>query len=130
MAGAYWVDLVGNVGKDPEVTVSQSGRAVARFPVATIDTWYYTQRKMRQERTDWHFVEVWGKPSEVVGKHVKKGHLVRVFGALRTERFQKNGRARLRIKIVAKSWRIIDRRDEGAPAVDAPDAPGPAADSF
>src|SRR5439155_1542632 len=47
--------LIGNLGKDPEVRFTASGRAVARFPVATSEVWNDAEGQ-RQERTEWHHV--------------------------------------------------------------------------
>ena len=53
MASVNKVILVGNLGKDPEVRFTPSGRAVAKFPLATTDSWT-DQENSRQERTEWH----------------------------------------------------------------------------
>ena len=60
MASVNKAIIVGNLGRDPEVRYTQSGRAMARFPVATKETWM-DRDNSRQERTDWHNIVVWGK---------------------------------------------------------------------
>src|SRR6184192_1887279 len=65
------VMLIGNLGKDPEVRFTPSGRAVARFPLATSEVWN-DQEGQRQERTDWHNVVVWGKQAESCGQYLAK----------------------------------------------------------
>src|SRR5579884_4276240 len=66
--------LIGNLGRDPEVRFTPSGRAVARFPLATSEVWT-DQEGQRQERTEWHNVVVWGKQAESCGQyHAKDGN--------------------------------------------------------
>ena len=67
--------LIGNLGKDPEVRFTASGRAVARFPVATSEVWTDAEGQ-RQERTEWHNVVVWGKQAETCGQYLAKGRQV------------------------------------------------------
>src|SRR5207249_10257787 len=59
--------LIGNLGKDPEVRFTASGRAVARFAVATSEVWNGAERQ-RRERHEWHHVVAWGKPAETCGQ--------------------------------------------------------------
>src|SRR5216684_2299075 len=61
--------LIGNLGKDPEVRFTASGRAVARFPLATSEVWNDAEGQ-RQERTEWHNVVVWGKQAETCGQYL------------------------------------------------------------
>ena len=60
MASVNKAIIVGNLGRDPEVRYTQSGQAMARFTVATTDTWM-DRDNSRQERTEWHNIVVWGK---------------------------------------------------------------------
>src|SRR5213595_2779657 len=60
------VMLIGNLGKDPEVRFTPSGRAVARFPLATSEVWNDAEGQ-RQERTEWHNIVVWGSRPRPVG---------------------------------------------------------------
>ena len=60
------VILIGNLGKDPDVRFTNSGKAVARFPIATSEAWM-DQGGSRQERTEWHNIVVWGKQGESCG---------------------------------------------------------------
>ena len=55
--------IIGNLGKDPEVRFTSSGKAVANFTVATSERWP-DQQGQRQEKTEWHNIVVWGKQAE------------------------------------------------------------------
>ena len=59
MAGSLnKVTLIGNIGKDPEVRVTQEGKEIVTFPVATTETWRDKNTGERREKTEWHRVVV------------------------------------------------------------------------
>src|SRR5205814_10281054 len=99
--------LIGNLGKDPEVRFTASGRAVARFPVATSEVWNDAEGQ-RQERTEWHNIVVWGKQAETCGQYLAKGRQVYVEGSIRTRSYDdKNGNKRYVTEIVAQRVRFL-----------------------
>jgi single-strand DNA-binding protein len=86
------VMLIGNLGKDPELRFTPSGRAVARFSVATSEQWT-DQQGQRQDRTEWHNVVVWGKQAETCGQYLSKGRQVFIEGSVRSRKYDdKEGR--------------------------------------
>ena len=99
--------LVGNLGKDPEVRFTQSGRAVANFSVATSEVWT-GQDGNRQERTEWHNVVVWGKQAESCGQYLAKGRQVFVQGNIRTRSYEdKTGNTRYVTEVVAQRVQFL-----------------------
>src|SRR5881396_3671593 len=99
--------LIGNLGKDPEVRFTASGRAVARFPVATSEVWNDAEGQ-RQERTEWHNVVVWGKQAETCGQYLAKGRQVYVEGAIRTRQYDdKDGNRRYITEIIAQRVQFL-----------------------
>ena len=99
--------LVGNLGKDPEVRFTPSGRAVARFPLATSEVWNDAEGQ-RQERTEWHNVVVWGKQAETCGQYLAKGRQVFVEGGIRTRQYDdKDGNRRYITEIVAQRVQFL-----------------------
>ncbi|MGE5215895.1 MAG: single-stranded DNA-binding protein [Chloroflexota bacterium] len=101
------VILIGNLGKDPEVRFTNSGRAVARFPIATSEVWM-DQGGSRQERTEWHNIVVWGKQGESCGQYLAKGRQVFVEGSIRTRSYDdKTGTKRYVTEIVAQRIRFL-----------------------
>ena len=76
--------LIGNLGKDPEVRFTPTGRAVAKFPLATSEVWNDNEGQ-RQERTEWHNIDLWGKQAESLSEYLVKGKQVYVEGRLQTD---------------------------------------------
>ena len=75
------VQLIGNVGKDPEVRYLDSGVAVATFPLATTDRAYTLANGTQvPERTEWHNIVLWKKLAETAEKYVHKGDKLYIEG--------------------------------------------------
>jgi single-strand DNA-binding protein len=74
------VQLIGNLGKDPEVK-EFGGNKKASFSIATKDA-YKNAKGEKIEETQWHNIVIWGKLAEVAGKYLKKGSEVCVEGKL------------------------------------------------
>jgi len=103
--------LIGNLGADPELKFTQSGQAVLNMRLATTES-YLDKDKVRRERTDWHSVVVWGKRGEALAKILTKGSGVCIEGSIRTSSYDgPDGTKRYRTDIVAKSVRLIGRRE-------------------
>ena len=101
------VILVGNLGRDPEVRFTGTGRAVAKFPLATTEVWNDAEGG-RQERTEWHNVIVWGKQGETCGQYLSKGRQVYVEGSIRTRSYDdKDGNKRYITEVVAQRVRFL-----------------------
>lgn len=101
--GVNKVILVGNLGKDPEVSYTQSGTARCRFSLATGDS-YTDSSGERQDKTEWHNIVVWGKQGENVGKYLAKGRQVYIEGKIQTRSWddQKSGEKRYMTEINAQ----------------------------
>jgi len=84
--GLNRVMLLGNLGADPELRFTQGGQAVLHIRLATTES-YLDKDKVRQERTDWHNVTVWGKRGEALSKILAKGSSIFVEGSLRTSSY-------------------------------------------
>lgn len=107
MASVNKVILVGNLGKDPEVRFTPSGRAVAKFSIATKESWM-DQENSRQERTEWHNIVVWGKQAELCGQYLAKGRQVFIEGAIRSRNYDdKEGIKRYITEIVAQRVQFL-----------------------
>lgn len=110
MASLNRVQIIGNLGKDPEVR--QAGESVvASFNVATTDHWV-DKAGDKQEKTEWHRIEVWGRQADFVADYVKKGAQVFVEGALATDKYtDKEGVERYSTKIKAFAVQLLGRRE-------------------
>ncbi len=107
--------VIGNLGSDPKVVKSQSGRAVASFTVATTERAYTTSDGQQiPERTEWHNVVCFGKIAEVVQKYLHKGSKVYVEGKMRTRQFEgKDGQKHYITEINAEGLEMLDARPSG-----------------
>ena len=70
--GLNKVMLLGNLGADPELKMTQGGQAVLKLRLATTET-YLDKNQTRQERTEWHSVTLWGKRGEALAKFLHEG---------------------------------------------------------
>lgn len=70
------VQLIGNVGNEPEITNLESGKKVAKFSIATNES-YKDSKGEKVTNTQWHNIVAWGKIAEIVEKYVGKGKVVR-----------------------------------------------------
>ncbi|MBC5994723.1 single-stranded DNA-binding protein [Pontibacter cellulosilyticus] len=112
MASVNKVILIGNLGKDPEVRHLEGGVAVARFPLATSET-FKDKSGQRQEKTEWHNVVLWRGLAEVAEKYLKKGQSVFIEGKIRTSQYQdKEGNQRYSTEIVADSMTMLGGRGD------------------
>ncbi|SKB53764.1 single-strand DNA-binding protein [Salegentibacter holothuriorum] len=75
------VQLIGNVGREPEIVNLESGKKLAKFSVATNEN-YKNASGERITDTQWHNIVAWGKTAELIEKYVNKGKEVGVEGKL------------------------------------------------
>jgi len=99
MASVNKVILIGNLGKDPEMRYTQSGEPIANFSLATSENWT-DKSGQKQERTEWHRVEVFGKTAQVVRDYCTKGKQVYLEGSIRYDEWtDKDGNKKYMTKI-------------------------------
>jgi single-strand DNA-binding protein len=101
------VQLIGNLGKDPELKYTPSGVAVATFSIATSESWK-DQEGNQQEKTEWHNIVAWRKLAEICGEYLKKGKKVYLEGKLQTRNYEKDGIKRYVTEIVADQLIMLD----------------------
>jgi single-strand DNA-binding protein len=113
------VILVGFLGADPELKHTSQGLAIAMLRVATSRSWSDKDGE-RQEETEWHDVEVWGKQAEAAGEHLAKGRQIYVEGRLKTDAWtdKQSGQKRYRTKIVAEQVTFLGAKRTPAVAPD------------
>ena len=89
MAGSVnKVILVGNLGKDPEVRMTQDGAKIVNFSLATSEQWKDRETQERKERTEWHRVVIFNeKLAEIAEKYLRKGSKIYVEGQLQTRKW-------------------------------------------
>lgn len=78
--------IIGRLGKDPEIRVTQTGTPIASLTVATTEKWK-DKAGVAQETTEWHKVSLFGKLAEVAEKYMSKGTLVYIEGKIQTRKY-------------------------------------------
>jgi len=111
------VILVGNLGRDPEVRMTQSGDKVANLSIATSERWSDRDGN-RQERTEWHRVVIFGKVAEVAERYLRKGSKLLIEGKLQTRKWtDQAGQERYTTEIVVSGFggnmTMLDGRGDG-----------------
>lgn len=94
------VQLIGNLGKDPEIVNLDGGKKLAKFTIATNET-YKNQKGEKVTDTQWHNVVAWGKTAEIVERYLTKGKEVIIEGKLISKSYDdKDGNKRYITEIV------------------------------
>ncbi len=105
------VTLIGHLGKDPELRTLENGASVARFSVATNES-YKDKSGEWQTITEWHNVVAWRNLASRAERDLKKGSLVYVEGKLTTRKWQdKEGNDRYNTDVVALTFRLLEKRE-------------------
>jgi len=81
------VQLIGNEGQDPQITVLDSGKKVTRFSLATNEN-YKNAKGEKMQNTYWHNMVAWGKIAEVISTYVTKGKEIAIEGKLTSHSYQ------------------------------------------
>ncbi len=113
MRGVNRVTLIGNLGKDPELQYLEGNIAVAKFPLATTET-FKDKTGQTTSQTEWHTVVLWRGLAELAQKYLHKGSLVYIEGRLRTRNWEdKDKNRRFSTEIVGDNLIMLDKRKDG-----------------
>jgi single-strand DNA-binding protein len=105
-------EIIGRLGKDPEIRFATTGTAFANFTVATDRKWKDKSGEMQKE-TEWHKVTAFGRTAEVCGEYLKKGSLVYVAGRLQTRKWKnKEGQDCYTTEIVCEDMKMLDGKQD------------------
>jgi single-strand DNA-binding protein len=110
--GLNKVQVIGHLGKDPEMRYTPSGKPVTTFSVAVSRSWNSADGE-RHSETEWFNVVAWGNLAEICKQYLVKGQQVYVEGRLQTRRWDdKDGQKHTSVEIVANEMMMLgDRRD-------------------
>jgi single-strand DNA-binding protein len=108
------VQLIGNLGKDPETRFTPSGKKVCNFSIAVNRRWKSGEGEIK-ESTDWFNVEAWGRLGEFCQEYLGKGRLVYIEGRLHTDRYEQGSETRFFTKVVISNMQMLDRKREEEP---------------
>ena len=113
--GLNKVMIIGQMGRDPEMRYTPSGRPVTSFSLAASRSWT-TSEGERREETEWFNVVTWGSLAEICKQHLHKGRTVYVEGRLQTRGWEdQDGKKHYRTEIVANEMIMLgDRRGESS----------------
>lgn len=117
--GLNKVMIIGNLGRDPEMRYTPSGRPVTTFSVATSRSWNTSEGERRVE-TEWFNVVAWSSLAEICKQYLTKGQQVYIEGRLQTRQWDdSDGNKHTSIEIVANEMIILgDRRDASEGAIE------------
>ncbi len=105
------VQLIGNLGKDPEAKESDQGTTYTRATIATNET-YQNKRGEKITDTQWHNIIAWGKTAENMAKMLKKGNAVAVKGKLNHNSYKdKEGNIRYSSSVVVNEFMVLNNAD-------------------
>ena len=108
MASLNKIQIIGNVGRDPESRTMPSGDSVCNISVATSDRYKDKETGEVKEAVEWHRVAFFGKLAEIAGQYLKKGSQVYVEGRLRTRKWtDASGVEKYSTEIVAESLQML-----------------------
>jgi single-strand DNA-binding protein len=107
------VILVGNVGNDPEVKYIKEDVPVAKFSLATNET-YRTRDGEKRTETEWHNIVIWRGLAKVVEQYVKKGSQLYIEGKIQTRQYEQDGQTKYFTEVVAREMRMLGKAGEGS----------------
>lgn len=106
------VSLIGRLGAQPEVVKFDSGRTLARFSLATNES-YKNKDGEWQEQTQWHNITAWGKTADLIAKLLNKGQEVIVEGRLVNNSYEtKNGEKRYGTTIEVNEFLMLAPKND------------------
>ena len=106
------VQLIGNLGKDPELRRTQSGTAVVSFSVATTEK-FKGKDGQQKEETEWHNCTAWNKSAEILAQYLKKGSSVYIEGKLKTRSWEDNGVKKYATDVVVREFQFLGGKQQG-----------------
>lgn len=109
------VQLIGNLGKDPESRFTPTGKKVAHFSMAVTQRW--KSGGEAKEHTEWVNIEAWGRLGEIAEEYLHKGSLVYIEGRLKTDKYEDKGETKYFTKVNALTIQMLDRKSQEEPVL-------------
>jgi single-strand DNA-binding protein len=104
-------ELIGRLGRDPDVRYTPDGKAIVNLALATSDFFRDKTSGEKKEETEWHRVVLFGKQAEIASQFLKKGSLAYIDGRLRTRQWKnKEGLEQTTTEIVGNSLSLLERK--------------------
>lgn len=105
------IQIIGNIGNDPELRFTPNGKTVCTFPTATNHVYTSFDGERKQE-TEWFNIVTWNKLAEQCNQFLSKGKLVYAEGRLHTSRYERDGLPITRVEIIAQRVIFLDSKKE------------------
>ena len=103
------VQLIGNLGNDPEIITLESGKKLAKFSLATNEN-YKDANGEKQTKTDWHNIVAWNKTADIIEKYVTKGKEIAIDGKLTNRSYEtKEGEKRYITEVVVNELLMFSK---------------------
>ena len=110
--GLNKVMIIGNLGRDPEMRYTPSGRPVTTFSMASTRSWVASDGE-RHEETEWFNIVCWGNLAEICNQYLHKGEQVYIEGRLQSRRWEDSeGKKHFTTEVVAQEMIMLDGRGE------------------
>jgi single-strand DNA-binding protein len=106
------VQIIGTLGRDPEMKFMPNGNAVVTVSVATDESYNDKSSGQKVEKTEWHRMTAFGKLAEIIGQYLKKGSKAYFEGKLKTNEYEKDGIKRYSTEIVVNDMMMLDGRQD------------------
>ncbi len=104
------VQLIGNLGNDPEIITLDSGKKLAKFSLAT-NEYYKDADGQKQTKTDWHNLVAWNKTAEIIENYVTKGKEIAIEGKLTSRSYEtKEGEKRYITEVVVNEVLMLGNK--------------------
>ncbi len=104
------VQLIGNLGNEPDIIITESGKKLAKFSLATNET-YKNSDEEKVTETQWHNIIAWNNLAEIIEKYVHKGHEIVVEGKLISRSYEtKEGEKRYITEVVCNELLMLGNR--------------------
>jgi len=114
MRGVNRVMLIGNLGKDPDMQFLEGNIAVAKFSLATTETYKDRSGKLISQ-TEWHTIVLWRGLAELAQKYLHRGSLVYIEGRLKTRSWEdKEGNKKFATEVVGDNLIMLDKKADGS----------------
>ena len=124
------VQLIGRLGREPEVRYTTEGKCVANLAIATSESYKDKATGETRQETEWHRVSLWGRTGDVAARYLKKGSLVFIEGRIHTRKWQNQaGQDQYTTEIVGHEMKMLSGKGESSEGGNPTDSTTKAADS-
>ena len=108
------VQLIGNLGADPEMRYTPSGKPVTKFSLAVNYSWK-GQDGEQKTQTEWINIEAWNRLAEICNQYLHKGSLVYIEGRLKTDKYTPEGSQEKKYftKVTMQTMQMLDKKGDG-----------------